>query len=331
MDCMGDREMGRVKISRFVQRRAAFTLIEVLVVVAIIALLVSILLPSLSRAREQAKRTVCLTHMKQQGYGFAGYASSNRGVFRFSLMEQTNYSRQVLTPEYAGTNQVCWMGMNGGALFPKFVGKTGDVFYCPSNVKIPKDDPDNGLKVLWQRYNHPRATFPNGSPDPEYVNAHGFPDAPKGAYVYAAPAAVGRFPRDTGPRMYPDEVTMTEFPGYPTSGAPMPPAVEGCYAKYRAGAGAIDPAFLGPWPNSRRGRMPWPALLSDAYFSEYWARGYHLGGYNVMFCDLHARWIGDPGGRINAANLPDPTYDYGNDSNGKAKGFQVWEYFSQKP
>ncbi len=49
------------------RRRQGFTLIEVLVVVAIIALLVSILLPSLSRAREQSRSVVCQTHLKEMG------------------------------------------------------------------------------------------------------------------------------------------------------------------------------------------------------------------------------------------------------------------------
>lgn len=55
------------------KRRAGFTLIELLVVVAIIALLISILLPALTRAKEQAKITVCLANMRSIGQGATGY------------------------------------------------------------------------------------------------------------------------------------------------------------------------------------------------------------------------------------------------------------------
>jgi len=55
------------------RRRRGFTLIELLVVVAIIALLVSILLPSLSKAREQAKAAVCATRLRTFGQAAVTY------------------------------------------------------------------------------------------------------------------------------------------------------------------------------------------------------------------------------------------------------------------
>ncbi len=66
----------RVRIG---QRSKGFTLIEVLVVVAIIALLLSVLLPSLSQAREQAKRVVCLTNMSNMPKATLTFATEHRG------------------------------------------------------------------------------------------------------------------------------------------------------------------------------------------------------------------------------------------------------------
>jgi len=56
----------------------AFTLVELLVVIGIIALLISILLPSLAKAREQGIRTKCLNNTKQLAYAFQVYLNENR-------------------------------------------------------------------------------------------------------------------------------------------------------------------------------------------------------------------------------------------------------------
>ena len=62
------------------RRDGAFTLIELLVVVSIVALLVSILLPALTKAREQARRTICATGQRQLLTGMHMYAHENNGT-----------------------------------------------------------------------------------------------------------------------------------------------------------------------------------------------------------------------------------------------------------
>jgi prepilin-type N-terminal cleavage/methylation domain-containing protein/prepilin-type processing-associated H-X9-DG protein len=60
-----------------VVRRQAFTLVELLVVVSIIALLIAVLLPSLSKAREQAKTVACGSNLRSLGLAVHAYASAN--------------------------------------------------------------------------------------------------------------------------------------------------------------------------------------------------------------------------------------------------------------
>jgi prepilin-type N-terminal cleavage/methylation domain-containing protein/prepilin-type processing-associated H-X9-DG protein len=71
----------RCPIGRFENKRSAFTLIELLVVIAIIAILAALLLPALASAKARAKRTQCLSGMRQASLGLTLFASDNNDSF----------------------------------------------------------------------------------------------------------------------------------------------------------------------------------------------------------------------------------------------------------
>jgi prepilin-type N-terminal cleavage/methylation domain-containing protein len=77
------------------RKRNAFTLVELLVVIAIVALLASLILPGLSRAREYAYFTSCKSQLRQIAIGLLMYASDNRGRLQLSDVREGNEIRRM--------------------------------------------------------------------------------------------------------------------------------------------------------------------------------------------------------------------------------------------
>lgn len=103
-------------------RRSAFTLIELLVVVAIIAMLMSILLPSMSRARQQATETVCLTRMRELYRGHLYYAHEFAGWF------PTAYEKWLYAEPKGGSGDY---RTDTGQIWPYL--RNPDVYFCPKD------------------------------------------------------------------------------------------------------------------------------------------------------------------------------------------------------
>ena len=123
-------------------KREAFTLIELLVVIAIIALLMAILMPSLQRARHQARRTVCGAHLKSCGHAGVLYSNDYEGQFPYCHMD-TPSANETAGRSY-GSYAVWINGLRDSSLrtegylahglffYFKLIGDP-KLFYCPGN------------------------------------------------------------------------------------------------------------------------------------------------------------------------------------------------------
>ena len=162
---------------------AAFTLIEILVVVAIIALLIAILLPSLAAAREQARRAACSSNLHQQGLGMVTYAADfrgclpPRGYWSYDLAE-TEHEAYGFGPDNHKTlvNIGLLHGDERKPTYTSYIGKEWKVLYCPNVIDKAQEtlgtilsDPlfgwfetrwDGGVKFTYAGYDYALPVIP---------------------------------------------------------------------------------------------------------------------------------------------------------------------------
>jgi prepilin-type N-terminal cleavage/methylation domain-containing protein len=260
---------------RFVPRprrsagRRAFTLVELLVVIGIIAILISILIPTLSRARESAQRTQCLSNLRQMAVLLNMYANVNRQAVPLGCTsggtagcaEANNYflSRSSPVPD-PDTTGMRWIGLG---LFIKagYIKETGGgqnagsamIFFCPSAA----GDLFHGFDAPSNKWppskNTVRCSYSSRS---STSNTNPTPGSNATDVVCWTSAA--------GEPFYPHKVANGAFVG----GTPTPKAE----------------MFLLHKLKSR-------AIISDVVVGEDRIRLVHKKGFNVLYANGGAKWI----------------------------------------
>ena len=120
------------------RQRQAFTLVELLVVIGIIALLISILLPALQSARESANTIKCAANLRSVGQGLAMYVAQNKQTLPVAYIHEGTSMGPPQLPVAADKGYLHWSGLlygrsSGGGNSGQALGVSGtDAFTCPS-------------------------------------------------------------------------------------------------------------------------------------------------------------------------------------------------------
>jgi prepilin-type N-terminal cleavage/methylation domain-containing protein len=277
--------------------RSGFTLIELLVVVAIIALLISILLPSLARARELAKRTACAANMSGMGKGLHTYANDgNQG------MPISAYSTVGMAAD----------GKTGAVTYVRAIGSKRGMYNDPSWGEIKYPDTtvaghDNGklistVRNLWTLVRSGGST-PASFICPSCDDAKNDEDSPQAYWDFGK-----------------GDNTTEAIPGGPVAQAPdknwaqISYGYQVPYGMYGKPSGEGDQRMVLAADKGPFGAIADGLKAQDSQFANWWNGllvtsspddwrkfnspnhgGQNDGdGQNVLFADSHAEWTNKP-------------------------------------
>jgi prepilin-type N-terminal cleavage/methylation domain-containing protein len=177
------------------RRGRAFTLVELLVVIGIIAILISVLIPALSKARQQANLTVCLANMRSLGQAINIYAAQNGGVLPYGYWDGSSpWQTPPLPADFtkAGDWRILLltaMVRQSSNTYVNNGAAGGDTTSVTANVFVDRDVADNNRGVLTYGC-HPRLMPGINIPEPKILFT-------TGKKVYPTPYKLSKIRRAT--------------------------------------------------------------------------------------------------------------------------------------
>jgi len=288
------------------RKRNAFTLVELLVVIGIIAVLISLLLPALNRAREQAKQVNCASNLRQMGQAMAMYVN-----------EWQYYPGCYCTTQ--GQPFAVWPSR-----LRAYMNGNQEVFWCPSN------DPANKWLRDWNAY--PKFAKANAA-DTGYGYKVGEPLLDPTSQIYLLGFSYGwndwgyggAF---TGNAFYPSRGIGGDVHDTPTAN----PTPNYRYGQLKASLVKEPADCIAITDTQHQQTQGWQYNVDPGNANEC-PGSIHHGGCNVLFCDGHVllyqqRDIVSPGliGK-NGKVIPGQTGNYDNSSSVHAKIVaQMWNH-----
>jgi prepilin-type processing-associated H-X9-DG protein/prepilin-type N-terminal cleavage/methylation domain-containing protein len=240
--------------------KRAFTLIELLVVTGIIAVLLAILLPTLGRAREHAKRITCLSNLRQLAAAAQHYVAANKGVFPASHYFVVNGAVTI-------TCDWDWCYATGQSPTPGLLWlgeKQTPVQKCPSWEGKQFSNPG----ALYSGYNY-NVSYVGGEPQASQPGHAGF--------IQCIPARAGSLAHPSQAAIFGDAENSV-FWANNYMRAPQPSPSELSALGHQTAPGGTWAAYDDPSGGG--------AARNNG------AQGFrHLGGSNVAFCDGHAETV----------------------------------------
>ncbi len=296
-------------------KRRAFTLVELLVVIGIIAVLISLLLPALNGARKAADRTKCLSALRQNGQAYFMYANENKGVWPMSRQQYSTSS----PPSAGPIRERRWFDFiskyvlgPGRELKPDGLVPAGTLWIGHSDIRW-------GNNVLWgcpswRRYTKVGAGASLAAEHPGY-NMNFMPFAPKDLE-----APTGSYAVNTRLLAFQNWVGFLNDPNDPNSGLGIAGKAfkqsqwtragerallfDSVHPVFTVGFSTLPPTAAGGnyctnWPFAPEGSLAFPEQPDGAFFTlDFNRHGKRDIGnqpndpsMNMLFCDGHAAFV----------------------------------------